>query len=184
MLKCAKQWYADTHRHHRYGWGITISGVIGLAVFCYKTWEGEGYSQAYYGGGLSFSFVIAVLVFPQGIVDFIRDLRRLGWGYWRLRSHLDEMEKAISHRVREISFMAFYGYIGAALLGIMAYYNALGVDHISIDLLFTTLMGGVLVLIWAQGIAFVVLYSRQDNTSVLEDMPVRESPAHRRGGGR
>jgi hypothetical protein len=164
MLKRAKQWYADTHRHNRYGWGITISGAIGLAVFCYQMWEGVGYSQAYFGGGMTFFFATAVLVFPQGIFDWFRGIRNSGWK----GPQLDEMEKAIYRRVRGISFMAFYAYIGAALLGIMAYYEALGIDQIPSELLRTTLMGGLLVLLWSQGIALVILYGRQGS---MGDIP-------------
>ncbi len=170
MLKRVKRWYADSPRHQRYGWGLTISGIIGVAAFSYKMLQGVGFSQSFnWGVGLFGYPAMFALVFPQGIVDLIRGYGKHGKSYWKHGSRLDEMEKRIFRRARELSLMAFYGYIGAALLGVMSYYGAIGSDQVPIKLLQTTLLSGIFVLVWSQGVALVVLYSLQGKAANLLD---------------
>ncbi len=165
MLKRAKRWYNDTHRHKRYGWGVTISGVIGLAVFCFQMAKGTDFHKAFdFGHPLIFVTSIVVLVLPQMIIDWIR-------GYWKHGSELDEMEKIIFQRASRIALTSDYAYFCTVLPGIMFYSDARDIEQIPVSALGTVLMGAVFVLIWAQGIAYVVLYGRRGNTEDLENLP-------------
>ncbi len=164
MLKHAKQWYADTPRQKRYGWGFTISGLIGVAAFCTQLVWGAEFDRAfYYCFPLFFMISMVVLVFPQMAIDGIK-------GYWKHGTELDEMEKTIFQRASRIAFTTDYGYFCTVLLAIMFYHHdVLDIDHISLDLLERVLMGAVFVLIWTQGIATVVLYRKQDSAGALSD---------------
>ncbi len=164
MLRRAKQWYEDTPRYQRYSWGNVIAFVIWLVAFFHQLATGVDFFKAFNSSVILY-FVIpyAIVLVPQFSFDWIR-------GYGKHRSELDEMEMTIFWRAMAVGFSAVTFYFMIALFAAGKIYGD-GSDMISIpeSALRTVLLGAVFVLIWAQGIALVILYSHQEAAGGLQE---------------